>query len=370
MIAHTYDDKYDENCNVCGFVRDAECAHTDTIVIAGKAPTCTEYGLTDGSKCTKCGEVIVTQEVIKALGHTEVIDKAVPPTCTETGFTEGKHCSVCNEVLVKQTVVDALGHTEVIDKTVAPTCTETGLTEGKHCSVCNTVLVAQTEVPVIAHTYDDKYDETCNECGFVRDAECAHINTTVITGKAPICTDSGLTDGSKCTKCGEVIVAQEVIKANGHTEIIDKAVAPTCTETGLTEGKHCDVCGEIIVAQKTVEKLVHTPSDWIIDKPADVGAEGKKHKECVDCGEILEEEVIDALPSEETPTERPTEEPTEEVTTGGTEPTDATQGEASSSNKPAENEGGCGSALLTMTPVIFVLTLVVIPTFLKRKREG
>ena len=135
----------------------------------------------------------------------------------------------------------------------------------------------------------------------------------------------------------------------------------------------------MIEAQETVEKLAHTPSDWIIDQPAEVGADGKKHKECVDCGEILEEEVIDALPPEEKPTERPTEEPTEkpteEVTTNATdgtetEATEATQGEASSSNKPAENEGGCGSALLTMTPVIFVLTLAVIPTFLKRKREG
>lgn len=42
--------------------------------------------------------------------HTAVVDKAVAATCTETGLTEGSHCSVCNEVLVAQTVVDALGH--------------------------------------------------------------------------------------------------------------------------------------------------------------------------------------------------------------------------------------------------------------------
>lgn len=46
-----------------------------------------------------------------AIPHTEAVDKAVEPTCTETGLTEGKRCSVCGEVLVEQEVVPALGFT-------------------------------------------------------------------------------------------------------------------------------------------------------------------------------------------------------------------------------------------------------------------
>lgn len=42
-----------------------------------------------------------------------------------------------------------------------------------------------------------------------------------------------------------------------HTEEILPAVLPTCTETGLTEGKKCSVCDEILVAQKTVEAKGH-----------------------------------------------------------------------------------------------------------------
>lgn len=42
--------------------------------------------------------------------HVAVVDKAVAATCTETGLTEGSHCSVCGKVFVSQETVDALGH--------------------------------------------------------------------------------------------------------------------------------------------------------------------------------------------------------------------------------------------------------------------
>lgn len=43
--------------------------------------------------------------------HVEETISAVEPTCTETGLTEGKRCSECGETLVEQEVVPALGHT-------------------------------------------------------------------------------------------------------------------------------------------------------------------------------------------------------------------------------------------------------------------
>nr|MCR5067964.1 InlB B-repeat-containing protein [Erysipelotrichaceae bacterium] len=47
------------------------------------------------------------------------------------------------------------------------------------------------------------------------------------------------------------------IPATGHTPVIDPAVDPTCTETGLTEGSHCSVCGKVLVAQQEVPALGH-----------------------------------------------------------------------------------------------------------------
>ncbi len=42
--------------------------------------------------------------------HVEEIIPAVEPTCTETGLTEGIKCSLCGEVLLEQETVEAVGH--------------------------------------------------------------------------------------------------------------------------------------------------------------------------------------------------------------------------------------------------------------------
>ena len=149
-----------------------------------------------------------------------------------------------------------------------------------------------------------------------------HVHTEqTVKGKAATCTEAGLTDGVKCADCGEILTAQQEIKALGHDRVSHDAKAPTCTAVGwnayetctrcdyttyselptvahsydddydatcnncdfvrdaacrhdnktaigeakaatctldgITAGQKCADCGEVIEAQKTIEKLGH-----------------------------------------------------------------------------------------------------------------
>ncbi|MBQ9145477.1 MAG: hypothetical protein IJX70_03325 [Clostridia bacterium] len=57
----------DLKCDNCGVALD--CDHSDASVIPAVPATCTEPGLTEGKKCNVCGEVLVAQTEVPAVGH-------------------------------------------------------------------------------------------------------------------------------------------------------------------------------------------------------------------------------------------------------------------------------------------------------------
>ena len=70
--------------------------------------------------------------------------------------------------------------------------------------------------------------------------------------QAATCTEAGYTE-QKCN-CGDIINHQD-IPAHGHTAEVIPAVEATYDSTGLTEGSRCSVCGEILAAQEVTPKL-------------------------------------------------------------------------------------------------------------------
>ena len=86
-----------------------------------------------------------------------------------------------------------------------------------------------------------------------------------------------------------------------HVVTVDAAVAPTCTETGISEGSHCAVCEEVLVAQNEVPALGHDWSgDWKITRKATATEDGRREIVCKRDGcDHMRYETIPAIGTEE-----------------------------------------------------------------------
>ena len=289
-------------------------AHHTLTKTDAKESTCTAEGNNAYYTCSVCGRVFkdeagtqpttVAAETLEKKAHTPVVDAAVAATCEKAGLTEGSHCSVCNEVLVAQKVVDKIPHTLTKTEAKAATCTEDGNNEYYTCSACGKAFkdadgktvttveaeklaatghtMAKTEAKAATCTEDGNtaywYCSVCNkyfsdengtnETTLDNTVVKAHHTMTKTDTKEPTCTAEGNNAYYTCSVCGKVFkdeagtqpttVEAETLEKKAHTPVVDAAVAATCQKTGLTEGKHCSVCNEVLVAQKVVDKIPHS----------------------------------------------------------------------------------------------------------------
>lgn len=178
-------------CSTCGNEYGELAPHTPEVV-AGTSPSCTETGLTDGSKCSVCGVTLEEQQVIPALGH-DYTD--VDPEWSWDGLTAATASFKCTR--------ENCGHVESCDAvltdeiTTPATCTLEGV---------------RTYTATVRFD-ENEFTETRTET-----VEKAAHTPEVVEGKAATCTETGLTDGSKCSVCGLILEERHEIAALGHTD--------------------------------------------------------------------------------------------------------------------------------------------------------
>ena len=115
-----------------------------------------------------------------------------------------------------------------------------------------------------------------------------HHYESVVT--PPTCTEDGYTTYT-CTICGDTYVETEPDTALGHVEETDAAVAATCTETGLTEGSHCSRCGAILTAQAETPALGHDLTDHEAKTPTCTEGGWKAYQTCSRCDHTTYEAI-------------------------------------------------------------------------------
>ena len=266
--------------------------------------TCTSDGvLTYTCEAEGCTDPAATKtHVILASGH----DWAKEWTAVEGTDTHERVCA--NDPAHK----DVAAHTwnaGVI--TTAATCT----TAGEKLFTCTGCKATRTEViAALGHdfdsdgVYDGKDAENhwylCNRgCG--EKSVSAH---TVVTDAAvaATCTTTGLTEGSHCSDCNYVIVAQTVIAALGHDftgeyskdetghwhvcaregcEVTDNKLAHTFDTKNCEQDATCTACAYVKPAGQ------HAWNTGVITKAANCTADGVKTYTCTSCGDTKTETI-------------------------------------------------------------------------------
>ena len=177
-----------------------KCDHNE-ITIDGKDATCTENGLTEGSRCLICGEWFEEQEEIPATGHTYgdwIVD--VEPTEEAEGL-QHKECANCDDIV--EDILPTLSHEHSYTPVVtAPTCTAQGYTT--YTCACGETYDADY-VDMIAHTYESAVtNPTCTAEGYTTYI-CSVCGDTYKDNTVPALGHADEDGNYKCDTCSAIV---------------------------------------------------------------------------------------------------------------------------------------------------------------------
>ena len=165
----------------------------------------------------------------------------------------------------------------------------------KHWYECSRCHLKKDEA---AHDYGD--DDICDICTYDNSVPHTH-NLTLVDENPATCTTPGNKAYYTCDGCdkwfedatGSVEITDKtsvILTANGHTPSGWKSDADN-------HWKECTVVGCGVIIEDS--KAAHTASEWITDTPATATTDGTKHKECTECGYVMETGTIPATGSGE-----------------------------------------------------------------------
>ena len=253
-------------------------AHELGELIVDKAPTCGANG-SGHKECANC-DYVQKNITIPATGKHTPVDSIIDATCTE-GQKIGQVCSVCKATIKATAAVEGskpLGH-DIVETYVEASCDKAAHIKVE-CTRCNE---ADDEI-VLDESYVGLYKPALGH------------KATVVPAVEATCSKTGLTEGSKCSRCNAVLKAQEVVKKNPdkhNLQVIATLKEATCTVAGVGKFQCADCKSAATVKYQSIAPS-HKLGELIVDKAPTCGAEGKGHKECAVCDYVQKDIVIPA----------------------------------------------------------------------------
>ena len=231
--------------------------------------------------------------------HELTLVEATNPTCDTVGYRAHYKCGGCEKIFADENGYAAIELEEVIVKALGHNYVNAVCAGIRTCETCGiTVGISDSHIPMAA-VKENMVEGSCVEAGsyelVVNCKACGHeISREKVTTELTAHVNA---DGNNnCDVCGKELCKE-------HTPVKDPAVAATCTVEGYTEGSHCSVCNTVIVAQQIIpaaHSLKLTPAGTLV-----FNADGSFNTEnfvltmsCTACSDIesktVTEYVIDA----------------------------------------------------------------------------
>ena len=210
----------------------------------------------DTNKGTETETDTETESDVLEHEHVEEIIPAVAPTCTEEGLTEGKKCSECGEVLVEQEMVEAYGHKFENDYT---------------CKTCGDVIVTseglEYELDAETNTYKVIGIGICEDSNIVIPYTYNELPVTTIGTEAFDDLNSliSVTIPNSVTSIGDSAFfcctsIEKVIIGNSVTSIGERAFYGCESLKSLTIGEGVTLIGEEAFSECTSLTSVTIPN--------------------------------------------------------------------------------------------------------------
>ena len=149
-------------------------------------------------------------------------------------------------------------------------------------------------------TEDGIITYTCTGCGevFEEIVKSEGHDEVITKGKEPTCTEYGYTEGITCSRCNEVIKEVTELLPLGHKTVIVPGKSPTCVEEGYSEYSYCEKCGIVFSEKVTRNALGHRYGEGVITKAPTETESGEMTYTCLVCEETKTERVLPLLSDE------------------------------------------------------------------------
>ena len=264
----------------------------DVVLSEGKAPSCTENGISEGLFCKVCN-CDLTGEALEATGHSYTVTESFDGSCTEAPF-EVYTCRCGDSYTVYQSYLKGHSYEAEI---VEPTCKKAGYSINT-CSVCGESSVSDFTSPTGHRLFirkDESYCEGhgtytyyCISCEYTEyitiDASELETKTVAVEGT---CTEGGSVS-EVCVLCSAT-VSTEILSPKGHTYSDEWTVDKTASETEAgVKSRHCLYCdARTDITEIEFAGCLHENTSIINKKEPTCSEEGYTGDTVCVCGETV-----------------------------------------------------------------------------------